>query len=479
MINKSLKNIFLLFCCFVVLLFWKQASAVDIAAPLLKIYSQDATKIKKTFYAFPKEFSGGGNIAVANLGGTKKAEIIVGAGPGGGPQVRVFSHRGKLLGQFFAFDQNFRGGVRVAAGDILGNRKKEIIISPQSNKEPWVVVFKVKTKKRPWQFKAVSSFLAYDQNFQGGVNVAAGNVTGSKKAEIIIASGLGSAGHIRVFSGLGKFLGWDVFPYGQNNKGGADVAVGNVDGGKYSEIITSILHFGEPRIKVYKTNNDKRILGDFLAFASGYKEGVNVTSGDIDSDKLAEIIASTNGGGPQVRAFEAWGKALELNFFPYSKDFYGGVKVGIGNLFGKKKEKEIAALPGRKILAGRGDLYKYIEVDIGEQILRAYLAGKKVNEFLVSTGTYKYPTPIGNFQILWKLKSDRMRFEYGPNHPDNYDLPNVPNVLYFSGSYSLHGTYWHSNFGHRMSHGCVNLSLQDAAWLYDWANYGDPVLIRP
>jgi hypothetical protein len=479
MANKNLKICILLFCCFIILFFISPAFAADTTAPLLKIYNQDISQIKNTFYAFPESFNGGGNIAVADLNNDGKSEIIVGAGPGGGPQVRIFSPKGNLLGQFFAYDESYRGGVKVAAGNVLGGKKKEIITSPQSGKEPWVVVFRLNTKSRPWQFKAVSSFLTYDENFQGGVAVAAGNISGSRKAEIIISSGLGSPGHIRVFDGSGNFLGWDVFPFGEEYKGGADITVGNVDGGKYSEIITSILYYGEPRIKVYKTNKEKAILGNFLAFDSGYREGVNVTAGDIDSDNMAEIITSTNGASPHVRGFEAFGKPLQFNFFPYQKDFFGGVKVGIGNLFGKKQKKEIVTLPGRKTITGRGDLYKYIEVDISDQTLRAYLGGEKVAEFLISTGTYKYPTPLGDFQIYYKVKSERMRFEYGPNHPDNYDLANVPNVMYFEGPYSLHGTYWHSNFGQRMSHGCVNLPLSKAAWLYNWADYGDPVLIRP
>lgn len=453
--------------------------ASDTRPPLVKVYSQNTSVIFSNFFAFSQSFGGGGSVAAADLNRDGKSEIIVGAGAGGGPEVRVFSPRGRLLGGFFAFDKNFYGGVDVAVGDVDGDKKKEIVVSQKSNGQAWVKVYKVNTKTHPFSFAAVSSFLAYDSRFDGGVNIAVGNVTGKKEAEIVTASGLGSSGQIRVFNALGRDLGWQVFPFNLDHKGGADVAAGNVDGGKEKEIITSIFRFGEPRVKVYKTDSTKRVLGDFLAFDSGYREGVSVASGDLDSDKMAEVIASTNGGGPQVRVFEAFGKAMNVNFFPYENDFHGGVNVAAANIFKSGREKEIVTMPGRKTIEGRGDLYKYIEVDVSEQTLRAYLGGKKVNEFLVSTGTYKYPTPLGDFRIYWKLKSDRMRFEYGPDHPDNYDLPNVPNVLYFFEGYSLHGTYWHNNFGNRMSHGCVNLPLDQAAWMFDWANYGDMVLVRP
>ena len=59
-----------------------------------------------------------------------------------------------------------------------------------------------------------------------------------------------------------------------------------------------------------------------------------------------------------------------------------------------------------------------------------------------------------------------------------YDLPNVPFVQYFTGSYAIHGAYWHQSFGVPVSHGCVNLQPGDAAWLYDWADYGTPVIVQ-
>ena len=60
-----------------------------------------------------------------------------------------------------------------------------------------------------------------------------------------------------------------------------------------------------------------------------------------------------------------------------------------------------------------------------------------------------------------------------------YDLPDVPWTMYFYQDYGIHGTYWHHNFGHPMSHGCVNMQTDDAKWLYDWAPLGTSVLILP
>ena len=112
---------------------------------------------------------------------------------------------------------------------------------------------------------------------------------------------------------------------------------------------------------------------------------------------------------------------------------------------------------------------RWIDVDISSQRLTAYQGNKAVFSTLVSTGLPRTPTVIGRFKIYTKLRSTRMR---GPG----YDLPGVPYTMYFFKGYGLHGTYWHNNFGHPMSHGCVNLRTQDAAWLFSWASVGTPVV---
>ena len=114
---------------------------------------------------------------------------------------------------------------------------------------------------------------------------------------------------------------------------------------------------------------------------------------------------------------------------------------------------------------------KWIEVDLSEQRLYAHEGQKTVFSTLVSTGTRWHPTVTGRFKIYLKFRSTRMR---GPG----YDLPNVPWTMYFHGDYAIHGTYWHNNFGHPMSHGCVNMRTYEAKWLYNWAPLGTLVVVH-
>lgn len=448
--------------------------AADFMAPQAKIFNTDNKHLDMRFLAFDSVFRGGGRVAVGDINGDGINEIIVGAGRGGGPHVRTFDYLGHPLEfSVFAFHPNFRGGVDVAAGDVDGDRIDEIIVSQMSQGQAWVKVYKTNRNKT-----ILANFLAYEPAFQGGAYVAAGDINGDGKDEIITGSGMGSTSHVRIFNGSGKYLGLSLFPFEESYRGGVDVAVGNVDRGRESEIVVTKASFGAPQIKTYKTDSSKRILGDFLAFDAGHREGGNITACDVDRDGEDEVVVGSGGYSPHIRAFEAWGYPKSLSFFAYNTDFRGGVDVACGNV-DKSSAKEIVTMPGRRIWQGRPGIYKYIEVNISKQKLEVYQGGRKINETLVSTGTYKYPTPIGDFKIYTKLLRDEMRWEYGPNHPDNYDLPNVPYVMYFYGPYSLHGTYWHHNFGHRMSHGCVNLPTPFAAWLYGFSNVGDRVFIRP
>jgi lipoprotein-anchoring transpeptidase ErfK/SrfK len=94
-----------------------------------------------------------------------------------------------------------------------------------------------------------------------------------------------------------------------------------------------------------------------------------------------------------------------------------------------------------------------------------------VRSSLVSTGLPRTPTVTGSYRIYAKYASSTMS---GPG----YYLPNVPYAMYFYRGYSIHGTYWHSNFGHPMSHGCVNMLTSEAQWLYNWASVGTLVKVH-
>jgi len=146
---------------------------------------------------------------------------------------------------------------------------------------------------------------------------------------------------------------------------------------------------------------------------------------------------------------------------------------------------QVFSSPERSALAndatsvlGTNTSNKRIEVDLTNQRIYAFEGDRKIYDFLISSGKWGR-TPTGTFRIWIKLRYTRMKGgskELGTW----YDLPNVPYTMFFSNAeipswrgFGIHGTYWHNNFGHPMSHGCINMKTEEVEKLYYWA---EPVL---
>jgi lipoprotein-anchoring transpeptidase ErfK/SrfK len=118
---------------------------------------------------------------------------------------------------------------------------------------------------------------------------------------------------------------------------------------------------------------------------------------------------------------------------------------------------------------------RWIDVDLAEQTLAVYENGKLIFATVIASGLEPYWTRPGTFQIYLKKETETMR----NNDPsDFYYLDNVPWTMYFDGARALHGAYWRTRFGYAQSHGCVNLSVGDSHWLFNWAVEGDWVHIH-
>ena len=124
------------------------------------------------------------------------------------------------------------------------------------------------------------------------------------------------------------------------------------------------------------------------------------------------------------------------------------------------------------------DAEKRIQISIGDQHLTAFEGEQAVFETSVSTGMQSdgpspngipTETPLGYFRVQTKMPSRHMGDGELTDDVEAYELPGVPWVCFFhKDGIALHGTYWHNNFGRRMSHGCVNLRMPDALWIYRW-----------
>ena len=269
------------------------------------------------------------------MNGDGVPDIVVGTGPGGGPHVRVLDGRtGAELFSFFAYEPGFTGGVFVAAGDVNGDGRADIITGPGPGGGPHVRVFDGATGL-PLSGPLAAGFLAYAPGFAGGVSVAAGDVNGDGFADIITGPGPGGAPEVRVFDGftgrpllggLGSFL-----PYAPGFAGGVFVAAGDVNGDGRADIITGVGPGGASHVRVFDGFTGNQLpgaIGSFLAYDPGFRGGVLVGAADVNGDGRADVVTGVGlGGGPDVRVFDAVTGAELTGFFAYDPAFRGGVFV--------------------------------------------------------------------------------------------------------------------------------------------------------
>ncbi|MEI6529074.1 MAG: putative glycoside hydrolase [Candidatus Falkowbacteria bacterium] len=198
------------------------------------VYLQKNGSKLSTFPPYASAYKGRINLAAKIDQGVFKL-VVTGPTNGGGPQVRMFLPDGKLLGNFFAYDKNSRGGVSVALGDVNGDGQDEIITSPGVGQEPLIKIFSVKGI-------LINSFLAYDIKFKGGVSVAVGDTNGDDQIDIITAPGAGGGPHIRIFNSRGEVLS-NFFAYDQSYHGGIKVSASDINDDGVVEILAGIKNF--------------------------------------------------------------------------------------------------------------------------------------------------------------------------------------------------------------------------------------------
>lgn len=182
------------------------------------------------------------------------------------------------------------------------------------------------------------------------------------------------------------------------------------------------------------------------------------------------IYASTYPGGPWTAESGYLTRRYDMvNIFAEAYDEEGWRWYMIGPNQWLKQTFVSKVLPVKRPEGVSGH---WVAIDLYEQTLVAYEDDRPVFATLVSSGLDNWDTNEGLFTIWARLPRDPMSGATGA--PDAYALQSVPWVMYFDDSISLHGTYWHDLFGYRRSHGCVNLSISDARYLFEWAGAAEP-----
>ena len=283
----------------------------------------------------------GVTVSTGNLG----FPFAVGPDVGGGTTVATYDLTGKQTGTLAAFDATVTGGVRVAMADVNGDGVADVIVGSGPGSAPSVIVYDGKTNAK------IATLTPFEASFTGGVYVTAGDIDGDGKADVIVTPDQGGGPVVTIYSGakltagatgdaalITRYFGI-VDP---NFRGGARAAVGDVNGDGTPDVAVAAGFLGGPRVSVWngKTltpgGTPQTLFNDFFAFEQTLRNGVFIAVGDVNGDGMADIVAGGGpGGGPRVTVFSGkdlvssgGGTLTQLaNFFAGDPNNRGGVRL--------------------------------------------------------------------------------------------------------------------------------------------------------
>ncbi len=309
------------------------------------MHSPDGASVRRVLTTELSAFPQGVRTAAGDVTGDGVVDLILVARTGGSPLIQVIDGvNNTTIASFEAFESSFTGGVYAATGDVDGDGWDDIVVSAGPGGGPRVRVFSGKT------FLLIADFFAFDDpNFRGGIHVAMGDLNGDQRADLIVAAGAGGGPRIMAFDGasltrrptkiVGDFLAFNDPGY----RGGASITLADVNGDQIDDLIVGAGAGGGPRVAVFNgvslSNSPQRLVADHFAFEPSHRGGVMVAGGDIDGDGFAEVVAAPGrGGAPRVIAVSgsqlaqrgAWQEVM--NFFAGNPSHRDGADVTLEDL---------------------------------------------------------------------------------------------------------------------------------------------------
>ena len=314
--------------------------------PRVRVIDPNDQKVLFDQFVYDASFRGGVRVATGDVTGDGIADLVVAAGVGGGPHVQIFDGLTfQSVGSFFAYEPTFTGGLFLAVGDVTGDGIAEIITGTGNGGGPLVRVF-------DGSGNLLSGFFAYEGTFRGGVRVAVGDVDGDGINEIITAAGIGGGPLVRVFVGATGQVLTEYFTGDPNSRSGLYVAAGDMDGDGVAEIVVGPGGNDASKISIRRSLNGQTIaisvfdIGQIdspkplAATASSVLTAIGSTATEDTGLRVAmtdlpggggkqQVLVSRGPGYPaRVRGYSIEPVAEVGNFLAFEEGFEGGVFVG-------------------------------------------------------------------------------------------------------------------------------------------------------
>ncbi len=252
------------------------------AAPRVVVYDGNTGEMVQSFYAFIENFHGGVFVTLADFNGDGHEDIVVAAGPGGGPHVRVLSGANPAveLASFFAFAPEYFGGTQVASGDINGDGTPDLVIAAGPGGSSHITVRDGNSIRAGGSATLFNDFYAFDPNYQGSISISANDTNGDGFADVVAGSGVGTPGHIVVYSGAGLRVNQylqiaSFYAFDPSSTTGVQVATVDLNGDGQSEII-GVGGLGQRAVVRFYNSATGQIIDQFAANWQGNSKEVYI-----------------------------------------------------------------------------------------------------------------------------------------------------------------------------------------------------------
>ena len=290
------------------------------AAGRVRIFDAVTLTLRRVLAPFGVAYTGPIAIALGDVNRDGVSDFAVAEGAGGSPIVKILNGKtGATIVSYTPFARSFRGGLSVALGDVNGDRRADLIVGSG----PGGGTVKVYDAA---SHRLLQVLMPFGPAYRAGVSVAAGALNGAGAVDVIVGSGPGSSARVKVLSGATGTLLETIAPFSASYTAGVSVAAGNLGGGPIADLVVATASGAPALVRVFAGLTTRRLLS-FAPFPPSFMGGDTIAAADLNGDGRAELVVGSGaGGGAQVKVLDGVTGGLIASFLGAS----GSPAVAVG-----------------------------------------------------------------------------------------------------------------------------------------------------